>query len=226
MRLRRAALVLVISATVGSAAQFPEVLAKMDAAGVTFKGVTADIEKVDHSEIINDDEVERGTITLKRIKPKEFRAFFSFNGVNPKQVAYSGHTVEIYYPKANTRDIYDVDKKYGGLLNQYMLLGFGATSKELREVYNLTPGAEETVAGQRTTRLELTPKKPDTGMGLTRAELWVSEETGMAVQQKLYIRGGETHRFTYANMKINPNIPDSAVSLKIPKDAKTQYPQR
>lgn len=226
MRLPRAALLLILSATIGSAAQFAQVLARMDEAAVAFKGLTADIEKVDHNEIMNDDEVEHGTIALKRLRPKEFRAFFSLTGVNPKQVAYSGHAVEIYYPKANTVDRYDVDKKYGGLFNKYMLLGFGATSRELREVYDLTPAAEETVAGQKTTRLELMPKKPDTGMGLTKAELWISEETGMAVRQKFYLRGGETHLATYTNMKVNPNIPDSAVSLKVPKDAKIQYPQK
>lgn len=225
MRLYGAVLVLFFSAA-GFAAQPADVLARMDQAAVTFRGLTADIEKVDHNEIIKDDEVERGTITLKRMRPKQFRALFVVNGANAKQVAYSGRTADIYYPKANTVDRYDVDKKYGGLFNKYMLLGFGATTKDLGEVYKLVPGTEETVAGQKTLRLELTPKKPDTGLGLTKAELWISEDTGVAIRQKLHIRGGETHLITYTNMKINPNIPDSAVTLKTPPGVKIQYPQK
>jgi outer membrane lipoprotein-sorting protein len=226
MHLPGAMLLLIVSATVGLAAPLDQVLAKMDTAASAFRGLTADIVKVDHTAIINDDEVEHGSIVLIRPKPKDFRALFTFNGLNPKQVSYAGRTGKIYYPKANTVDVYDVDKKYGSLLNQYMLLGFGATSKDLREVYSLAPGGEETVSGQKTMRIELTPRKPDTGMGLTKAELWISEETGMAVQQKLNIRGGETHLFTYTNMKINPNITDSAVTLKTPKGVKVQYPQK
>jgi outer membrane lipoprotein-sorting protein len=61
-------------------------------------------------------------------------------------------------------------------------------------------------------------------MQLSKVELWISDETGMAVQQKLYT-GSDYDLATYSNMKISPNIPESAVKLNPPKGVKVQHPQ-
>ena len=109
-------------------------------------------------------------------------------------------------------------------MNLYLSLGFGASSAELRQSYNISYGGPESVNGQKTTRLVLIPRKPDNSLGLNKVEIWISDETGVAVQQKLYMAGGEYQLAKYANMKVNPSIPDSAVTLKAPKDAKKEYP--
>jgi outer membrane lipoprotein-sorting protein len=135
-----------------------------------------------------------------------------------------GHTAQQYNPKTNIDSIYDVDKKYGAAVNEFMLLGFGASPKDLQQVYSIALAATETVEGQKTTKLELTPKKPDTTIHLTKADLWISDQTGIAIQQQLHFAGGDYDLATYSNMKINPNIPESAVKLNMPANVKTEYP--
>ena len=55
---------------------------------------------------------------------------------DPKTVAFQGHTVEIYYPKMQTVDEFDVSK-YRELLEQFFLLGFGTSRADLQASYNL-----------------------------------------------------------------------------------------
>jgi outer membrane lipoprotein-sorting protein len=57
-------------------------------------------------------------------------------------------------------------------------------------------------------------------------ELWISDETGISVQQKMYQRGGDYSLATYTNMKINQNLPDSAVKLNLPKGVQHEHIQR
>src|SRR5436309_1208361 len=48
-------------------------------------------------------------------------------------------------------------------------------------------------------------------------ELWISDATGISIQQKVYEQGGNYSIATYSNMKLDPSIPDSAVKLNLPK---------
>jgi outer membrane lipoprotein-sorting protein len=201
-------------------------LAKMDDAARSFKALTANVKRVAYTAFVEETEVDDGTLVVKRPKPKDLRALFEIKGANARMMAYSGHTAEDYVPASNVVQIFDVDKKYGALANQYLLLGFGSSSRELQESYTIALGGPEAVAGQPATRLELIPRKTDTGMGLIKAELWISDQTGVALQQKFYERGGDYQMATYTNMKINPDIPDSAAELNLPKNVKKEYPQK
>lgn len=226
MRLSRLVLLPLLLVVAGFAADpLQQTFAKIDEAAASFKGLTTDIKKVSHTAAIDVDEVDEGTLVVKRSKAKDLRALFAVEGANAKMVAYSGHTAEIYLPASNLVQVYDVDK-YGSQINQYLLLGFGSSSKELQASYTIALGGPEIVAGRMTTRLELVPRKTDTGLGLIKAELWISDATGVAVQQKLYMRGGDYQMASYTNMKINPGIPDSAAALNLPKNVKREYPQK
>ena len=105
-----------------------------------------------------------------------------------------------------------------------MLLGFGSSAKDLQQVYTIALGGAETVEGQKTTKIELTPRKPDTTIHLIKADLWISDQTGIAIQQQLHFAGGDYDLVSYSNMKIDPGIPESAVKLNIPANAKTEHP--
>ena len=83
-------------------------------------------------------------------------------------------------------------------------------------------GGPETVAGQKTVRLVLTPKSPDVLAKLTKVELWISDTLGIAVQQKFWEPGGDYELTTYTNVKLNPvpqelkwDIPKNAVPEKL-----------
>jgi outer membrane lipoprotein-sorting protein len=224
MRFALAAPLLILLPTMCIAAdQLQQTLAKMDEASASFKGLTADMQKVHYTFVIQEADKSSGTIVVRRPKPKEMQMLMNIKEPAPQQVSYMGHTAQQYNPKTNIVSIYDL-AKYRAAVNEYMLLGFGASSKDLQQVYSITLAGAETVEGQKTTKIELTPIKPDSSLHLTKADLWISEQTGIAVQQQQHFAGGDYDLATYSNMKINPNIPESAVKLNMPANVKTEYP--
>jgi outer membrane lipoprotein-sorting protein len=205
--------------------EFQQTLARMDEAAAAFKALSADIRKLHHTTIINEDEKSSGTVVVRRPKPKELQVLFNIKEPEPMQASFSDHTGELYNPKTMLVDVYDLDKKLGAGLSGYMLLGFGSSTRDLGQAYTIAPGGPEAIGGYKTYKIVLTPRKPDTVMQLSKVELWISDETGVAVQQKLYT-GPDYDVMTYSNMKISPNIPESAVKLVLPRGAKRQYPQK
>jgi outer membrane lipoprotein-sorting protein len=200
-------------------------LARMDEAAARFKGLEADVQKISHTAVINEDSVDAGTIVLKRPKPYDIRVLFDFKPPNPRQVMIAGVKGAIYYPGINTVQEWDLGKSRS-LVEQFMLLGFGSNSKDLGNAYSIRLGGSETVAGQESTRIELIPKSPDVLKHLKRVDLWISDAIGIAVQQKLFETGGDYLLATYTNIKLRPNLPDSAVKLDLPKSVKREYPQK
>jgi outer membrane lipoprotein-sorting protein len=120
---------------------------------------------------------------------------------------------------------YDLGKERG-MVDQFLLLGFGSSSKELQNAYSIRLGGPETVAGEKATRIELTPKSADVLAHLKKVDLWISDATGVAVQQKFYEPGGDYSMATYTNIKTDANIPDSALRLNLPRDVRRQRPQK
>ena len=200
-------------------------LARMDEAAAKFKGLQADVQKIAHTAVINVDSVDAGSIAVKRPKPYDIRVRIDFQSPNPRQVMIEGVKGAIYYPGINTVQEYNLGKSRS-LVEQFMLLGFGSNSKDLESAYTIRLGGPETVAGQKATRLELIPKSQDVLAHLKRVDLWISDAMGIAVQQKLYETGGDYLLATYTNIKLRPNLPDSAVKLDLPKSVKREYPQK
>jgi outer membrane lipoprotein-sorting protein len=120
---------------------------------------------------------------------------------------------------------YDLGK-YRGLVEQFMLLGFGNSSKELQGGYAVRMLGAKSVAGQPTEHLELIPKSKDVLQHLTKVELWVSDSSGYPVQQQFFFPGGDYRTVTYTNVKVNPDLPDSALKLQLPRGVKRETPQK
>ena len=192
------------------------VLARMDQAAARFKGLTAEMKKVHHEAVINEDDVETGNIIVKRPRPKELKARLNILLPDPKSAVLEGHKAQIYYPKTDEIQPVDLGKE-SSVVDQFLLLGFGTGSKELESAYTIKVMGPETIAGEQTTGIELIPKDKEVLKNLKKVELWISDTRGITVQQKLYEPGGEYHILTYSNIVINPPIPDSAFDL--PKGA-------
>jgi outer membrane lipoprotein-sorting protein len=111
-------------------------------------------------------------------------------------------------------------------MEQFLKLGFGSTSKDLQDGCKVELGGPDKVNGEAATRIVLTPKSPDLAAQFPKFELWISDATGIAVQQKFYQPGNTYNVATYSNMTLSPSIPDSAVKLTIPKGVKITHLQR
>ena len=195
-----------------------EALAKMDEAAVKFKGLSANIVHVTHTDVIHEDEIESGLLLVKRPRAKEIHVRINYQKPASKVMVSDGNKVELYYP-----DTGQVDPPYElghrrSMLDMLFALGFGGTSRDLQNLYQVTLGGEEEIAGESATRLQLIPKSADLLSSTKRIDVWISNSTGHTLQQKLYENGKDYHIITYTNIKPNPDIPDS--EFKLPKPGK------
>ncbi|MEZ5353689.1 MAG: outer membrane lipoprotein carrier protein LolA [Bryobacteraceae bacterium] len=200
------------------------VLARMDQAAPSFKGITAQFDRVMHTAIINDNSLDAGSISMQR-KGKDLRVLLEFTKPEPRYIAFSSRSAEVFNPKINTVQIFDLGKQKS-LVEQFLLLGFGASGKELARAYNLKYAGEETIAKTKTSRLELIPKSDKVREHYTKIELWVAADGGHPVQQKLYEPSGNYMRMTYSGIKLNPGLDPAKLQIALPADVKREYPQR
>jgi len=225
-------LFLALGVTVPMAAQTPAIndaFARMDKTSVQFKAVVANMKRDVHTAVINDDAIDMGTIKIKREKSRDTRMLIELTSPDVKTVSLDGPSVSIYLPKSKVVQVYDVGAKRG-LVDEFLLLGFGASSAELKEKYDVTLIGIEKLAGadngQDTWHLQLIPKSKDVLQHLKKAELWIGEMTGLPVQQRLVTSSsGDFMLITYSNVKFNTTLPDGALKLNLPKGVTVEHPR-
>lgn len=213
-----------LSLGTAAAASLPDVLAKMDQSAASFEAMSAGVRKLSHTQVIDDNGEESGSILLERLKPRGLQALINFTAPDPRTVAFGGTKAEIYLPKLKTVQEYNLSK-YSDILDQFLLVGFGTTGKELSANYDIKLGGEETVAGVSATRLDLTPKTEARREKLKLLQLWITDG-GYPVQQKFLQPSGDFTVFTYTDVKVNPPLAGDALKLKVPKGTKREYPQK
>lgn len=200
-----------------------EVLASMDQTAATFHDMSAGLKRLDHTAVIDDTSEESGTVRMKRSGPA-VRMLLEFTAPDPRKVAFAGRKVEVYYPKIKTVQVFDLGK-YRNLVDQFLLLGFGSSGKELRKNYTLKVIGAGTVSGEEVTRLELIPSSASAREHLQKVELWIAEG-GYPLQQKFYRPSGDYTLIVYADLKINPDLPETALQLNLPAGVRREYPQK
>ena len=225
MIMKALAQILLAAALPAAAETAPDVLARMDAEAPTFHQITAKLKKIEFTEVLNDTTTETGNIWLRRAKRGILMRTEFTTPKNQRAVGVEGNRAEIYYPNMNTVQIYDLGK-FGSLVDQFLILGFGSSGKEIARTYTVTFGSEETVGGQKTSRLELIPKSEKTRAHFDRIELWIPLKAGHPVQQRLNQPTGNYYLFTYTDIKLNPALPETEFHLKLPAGAKKEYPQK
>ncbi len=201
-----------------------DVLARLDRDAAAFRQATARLTRATHTAVLNDTTTETGQMWLRR-DGKRVLVRIEMSAPDVRSYSFEGTTANVYYPKLNTVQIWDLGKSRS-LIDQFLLLGFGSSGTELARNYSLKVAGEEVVAGRKATRLELVPKSAKLREQFEKIDLWIPLDAGYPIQQKLYQPGGDYYLIAYSEVQINPNLPDPAFRLKLPQDVKREYPQK
>jgi len=221
MRISLIVLCALVAAVNLPAENLETILARMDQAALTFKAISADMQMTTFTKIINDETVQTGTLKMQRQKGKGTRAILDFSGEHDASVVFfSSHIVRIYYPKLNAYQDYDLGKN-SEVLDQFLLLGFGSSGKELTESYDLTAAGTEKIAGQETTKLMLVPKASNVQEKLSKAQVWIPSGKAYPVKQQFFEPTGNYRTVLYNNIRLNPPIKGN-LEFKLPAGAKRQ----
>ncbi len=199
--------------------------ARMDLAAASFRDVTADFKRTSFTAVLDEASQESGTLWIRRAGPRNRLMRIEFQGANPRSLAFDGTRGQIYYPKIQTVQIYELGK-HRSLVDQFLLLGFGTTGKELAQSYTIGVAGREEAAGRRCARLELTPRSAEVLQYVQKVELWIPDDSGYPVQQRFLLPGGDYTLVVYSGWRWNPGLTEAQCRLDLPKGVKREYPQK
>ncbi len=197
------------------------VLSQLDKAATNFRSTAADFEFDSvQTDPIPDTDVQKGIVYYER-KGNSFSMAAHINEVNgkpvPKVYSYSGGHLQLFEPMIDQVTRINKASAYEG----YLMLGFGASGKEIADKWDITFAGSETVGGVKTDKLELVAKDPTVRKNLPKVTIWIDPTRGVSLKQVFDEGQGQSRNCTYSNIKVDQGLPADAFTFKT--DSKTQY---
>jgi len=200
------------------------VLRKLDAAAASFQSTTADFEfDSTQTDPVPDTDVQKGIVYYDR-KGNAFQMGVHINEVNgkpvPKIITVSGGVFKLYEQLPNQVTTSSKVSKY----ESYLVLGFGASGKDLQQKWNITYLGSETLNGIKTDKLQLIAKDPQVLKLFPKVVIWIDPSRGVSLKQFFDEGQGQSRTCIYSNIKVNQPLPADAFTFKT--DGKTQFINR
>jgi len=200
------------------------VLHKLDEAAARFKSTSADFEfDSTQTDPIPDTDVQKGAVYYDR-KGAGFEMGIHIEQINgkpvPKTIVISGGVFKMYEKLIDQVTTSNKASKY----ESYLVLGFGASGKELLQKWNIKYLGSETLSGVKTEKLELIAKDPEVLKLFPKVTVWVDPERGVSLKQYFDEGEGQSRTCLYSNIKVNQTLPRDAFTFKT--DSKTQFINR
>ena len=192
----------------------------MDKSAKDFRSLTADIENVKYTAVVQDKSTETGQIWVRH----DQKMRIEFTKPEGRTILRTGDSLFLYNPKLNRVEEYDLGKNRA-MVDQYIRLGFGTKSEDLKKSYLVTVTGEEQFDNRKAIVVELTPKADQIRSQITRIQMWIDEASWLPIQQKIYETGsGDYILFHYTGMMKNLKINDSKFKQDWPKNASHEKP--
>jgi outer membrane lipoprotein-sorting protein len=197
------------------------VLMMMDKSAKDFRSLTADIENQKYTAVVKDTSIETGQIFVRH----DQKMRIEFTKPEPRTILRTGDSLFLYNPKLNRVEEYDLGKNRA-MVDQYIRLGFGTKSEDLKKSYLVTVTGEEDLDHRKAILMDLTPKADQVRSQITRIQMWIDEASWLPMQQKFYEAGsGDYILFHYTNVMKNLKISESKFKQDWPKNASHEKPR-
>jgi outer membrane lipoprotein-sorting protein len=189
------------------------VLAMMDKSARDFHSLTADIEHIKYTAVVKDTSTETGHIFVRR----DDKMRIEILKPDSRTILRTGDSLFVYTPKINRVEEYNLGKNRS-MIDQYVRLGFGTRSEDLKKSYLVTYLGEEELDHKKTAMLELTPKSDQVRSQITKIQMWIDEASWLPIQQKFFEPGsGDYVLFHYTSVMKNLKIGDPKFKQDWPK---------
>jgi outer membrane lipoprotein-sorting protein len=194
------------------------VLHRLDVAAARFHTTSADF--VFQTDPIPDTDTQKGAVYYER-NGSAFQMAAHIHEMNgrpiPKIYKYSHGVFELYEPLINQVTRF----AKAGKFESYVMLGFGASGKQLTEKWNVTFLGTETIDGIQTDKLQLIAKDPAVRRSLPKVTIWMDPNRGVSLKQVFDETDGAQRTCTYSHIRVNDSLPHDAFTFKTNKQ--TQY---
>ena len=186
------------------------VLARLDAAAKNFRTTTATFEFDSiQTDPIPDKDVMTGTAYYERNSHFEMAAHITAHNGRPTEKTYifSGGALRVS-DTGKARDVraYSEASKY----ESYLMLGFGASGKDLEAKWNIKYLGKETIDGIVTDKLELVARDPKVLKLFPKVTIWLDTAHAVSLKQVFDEGEGQLRVCTYTHVKVNEPLPRTA----------------
>jgi outer membrane lipoprotein-sorting protein len=193
----------------------------MDRAAQDFRSLTAAVEHQKYTAVVQDTSTETGVIWVR----KDSKMRIDFQTPDPRTILRNGDNLYIYTPKINRVEEYNIGKNRA-MADQYLALGFGTRTDNLRKNYAVALNAEEELDGRKAAVIELTPNSDDVKRQISKIQMWVDESSWLPVQQKFFETGsGDYFLSRYTKVMKNLKLGDGKFKPDWPKGTKVEKPR-
>lgn len=193
----------------------------MDKAAGDFRSLTANVEHIKYTAVVKDSSSETGQMFVRR----DQKMRIDFTKPDPRTILRTGDLLFIYTPKIKRVEEYNLGKNRA-MVDQYLSLGFGTKSQNVRKSYDVALSGQEEIDHRNSFLLELTPKSEEVRQQITKVQMWIDPSSWLPVQQKFFEAGsGDYLLIKYSAMMKNLKISDSKFKPDWPKDATRVKPR-
>jgi len=202
----------------------PAILQQLNNAAANFRSTSANFEFDSiQTDPIPDTEKQTGTVDYER-KNNAFQMAAHIDAVNgkpaPKIYTYSKGVFQLYETGIDQVTKFAKASQF----ESYIILGFGASGKDLADKWDITDLGSETIGGTKTEKLELIAKDPTVRKNLVKVTIWLDLTRAVSLKQVFDEGQGQSRVCTYSNIKVNQPI--AAEEFNFKTDSKTQYVNR
>ena len=199
----------------GNSYTLDQIFAKMDEVQKRFRSAAAEIERTHVTVLVNDKDVSSGKFYYTR-RGKEPRVKLELTKPAPQYLLIDKGKLQLYMP--NLKQVQEASiTGHQEKVEMFMALGFGQSSQDLKNNFDVRLKGEDVVNGKKASVLDL--KSKNSAM-FKSVEMWMDQQKWIAVQIKTTENSGDYMVLKFSNVKLNAGIPDSVFDLKMPKDVR------
>jgi outer membrane lipoprotein-sorting protein len=197
------------------------VLAMMDKSARDFHSLTADIQHIKYTAVVQDTSTETGQIAVRR----DEKMRIEFSKPDPRTILRTGDSLFVYTPKINRVEEYNLGKNRS-MVDQYILLGFGTRVDNIKKSYLIAVSGEEELDQRKTVLIELTPKSDEIRSQISKIQMWIDESSWLPIQHKFFEAGsGDYILIHYTNLMKNLKVSDAKFKQDWPKGVSRVKPR-
>jgi outer membrane lipoprotein-sorting protein len=204
-------------------ANIESVLTSMDRAADNFKTAEANFVWDQYSKVVNDHDIQQGTIHYRRAA-NEVQMASDITSPARKYVLFASGKMDVYQPEIEQVTEYHTGKNRADF-ESFLVLGFGGRGHDLQKSFDVRFDGAEDVDGIQAAKLTLTPKQVKVRNMFQQIILWIDPARGISTQQQFIDPDGNYRLAKYSNIKINQNIPNDIFKLKTSGKTKWVRPQ-
>lgn len=215
IRVAAVVLLLLAASTLASAEDKERILRQLDQAARNFHSAAATFQfDTVETDPVFDKDVQKGVVYYQRSGSNfQMAAHIREHNGRPtdKTYSYSNGLFKLFEGgNVNQVTVFTKFSKY----ESYLLLGFGASGRELEEKWEIKALGPEVLDGVKTQKLELVAKDPSVRRNIPKVTLWIDPERDVSLKQ-VFDEGPSNYRVSvYFDIKVNQPLPAGAFSFK------------